>query len=305
MTGGGAVGGAGGGVLGEVGSIARLEGWRALFKGNLASVMRFAPTKGLDFFTFHAYKGLLATRFGVGADEADGRGKVVQRMLAGGLAGVTSTALLFPLDNLTTRLAVSGTAAAGGLTLGTKVGGRPGGVVAALRAVARAEGIGGLYRGLGPAALGIFPEAAITYGCYDLLKEAYVRLAMGHPRGGRGRDADPGVLPSLCCGIVAALAGQAVAFPAEVVSRRMAAGAVAGSFPAATRAIVSEAGLAGLYRGLGAASVRVVPMAFLSFGTYEALRVALDRAVDEALGVGAVGAVGDDERSGAVAEALS
>ena len=29
-------------------------------------------------------------------------------------------------------------------------------------------------------------------------------------------------------------------------------------------------------------------MAFLSFGTYEALRVVLDRAVDEALGVGAV-----------------
>ena len=40
--------------------------------------------------------------------------------------------------------------------------------------------------------------------------------------------------------------------------------------------------------GSGAASIRVVPMAFLSFGTYEALRVVLDRAVDEALGVGAV-----------------
>jgi solute carrier family 25 phosphate transporter 23/24/25/41 len=45
-----------GGILARVGSIARLEGWRALFKGNLANVMRFAPTKGLDFFTFHAYK---------------------------------------------------------------------------------------------------------------------------------------------------------------------------------------------------------------------------------------------------------
>ena len=40
--------------------------------------------------------------------------------------------------------------------------------------------------------------------------------------------------------------------------------------------------------GSGAASIRVVPMAFLSFGTYEALRVVLDRAVDEALGVGGV-----------------
>jgi hypothetical protein len=29
-------------------------------------------------------------------------------MLAGGMAGMTSTSLLFPLDNLTTRLATSG-----------------------------------------------------------------------------------------------------------------------------------------------------------------------------------------------------
>jgi len=37
------------------------------------------------------------------------------------------------------------------------------------------------------------------------------------------------MLPSLSCGIVAALTGQAIAFPAEVVSRRMATGAVAGN----------------------------------------------------------------------------
>jgi hypothetical protein len=35
-------------------------------------------------------------------------GRVLQRMLAGGMAGMTSTSLLFPLDNLTTRLATSG-----------------------------------------------------------------------------------------------------------------------------------------------------------------------------------------------------
>jgi hypothetical protein len=62
MMGGGAVAGAGvgGGMIGGIRTIAECEGWRSLFKGNLSNVMRFAPTKGLDFFTFHAYKGRAA-----------------------------------------------------------------------------------------------------------------------------------------------------------------------------------------------------------------------------------------------------
>jgi solute carrier family 25 phosphate transporter 23/24/25/41 len=148
-------------------------------------------------------------------------------MLAGGLAGMTSTTLLFPLDNLTTRLATNGSVGAATLN-GVPIRG-VGGIVRGLRVIAKTEGVGALYRGLGPATLGIFPEAAITYGCYDLLKEAYVRVVMNggqssSERGSIGRSGggDPGMLPSLCCGILAALTGQAVAFPAEVISRRMA-----------------------------------------------------------------------------------
>jgi hypothetical protein len=35
-----------------------------------------------------------------------------------------------------------------------------------------------LYSGVGPAMMGIFPEAALTYGMYDLLKDAYVRWGL-------------------------------------------------------------------------------------------------------------------------------
>lgn len=40
----------------------------------------------------------------------------------------------------------------------------------------------------------------------------------------------------------------------------------------ALRGIVSDGGIGALFRGLGAASVRVVPMALVSFGTYEVVR---------------------------------
>jgi hypothetical protein len=39
--------------------------------------------------------------------------------------------------------------------------------------------------------------------------------------------------------------------------------------------ILREGGPTGLYRGLGAATVRLIPMAVLSFGTYELARAAL------------------------------
>lgn len=40
----------------------------------------------------------------------------------------------------------------------------------------------------------------------------------------------------------------------------------------ALHAIVAEGGVGALFRGLGAASVRVIPMALVSFGTYEWVR---------------------------------
>ena len=49
-------------ILGMLRDIAKHEGVRALWKGNAAVVARFAPTKGLDFFTFNLYKGAHALR---------------------------------------------------------------------------------------------------------------------------------------------------------------------------------------------------------------------------------------------------
>lgn len=67
-------------------------------------------------------------------------------------------------------------------------------------------------RGVLPSVAAILPEAAITYGLFDLLKRAYVTYSGG---------AEAGVLPSLAAGVAAAFTGQVVAYPLETVSRRM------------------------------------------------------------------------------------
>ena len=186
-------------ILAMLADISRREGVRALWKGNAAVVARFAPTKGLDFFTFNLYKRALSAvdvgpvRAGDenGGDHRGGHspsrpsrvgGVSAQRALAGGLAGATSTALLFPLDNIATRLATSAATGAA-MVNGVKVVGALG-LLRAAGAVVKTEGVRGLYRGFRPAVLGIVPEAAITYGAYDALKE----WAGGRGAGGGDRE---------------------------------------------------------------------------------------------------------------------
>lgn len=58
----------------------------------------------------------------------------------------------------------------------------------------------------------VLPEAAITYGLFDLLKRGFARAA---------GEKEAGVAPSLAAGVLAAFTGQVVAYPLETVSRRM------------------------------------------------------------------------------------
>jgi solute carrier family 25 phosphate transporter 23/24/25/41 len=72
------------------------------------------------------------------------------------------------------------------------------------------------FAGLGPSITSIIPEAAITYGAFDILKKAYKRVL---------KVEEVPVLPALACGVSSAFMGQLVAYPLELVSRRLQVGA--------------------------------------------------------------------------------
>lgn len=222
-------------------TVVRSSGWRALYKGNLTNVVRSAPQKALDFFAFDAFKSALAGRISHGPLHA---------LAAAGLAGASSSFLLYPLEVVRSRLTVDRAGAYRGMA-------------DTLRKIVRQEGASALYKGVGPSVAAILPEAAITYGLFDLLKKSYSSFTDGK---------DPGVLRSLSFGVFSAFMGQMVAYPLETVSRRM---QVCGGkdFMGALNSVLAEGGPRSLYRGVGAASMRVVPMAVVSFGTYELVRL--------------------------------
>ena len=142
-------------------AIYRAEGASGLFAGTKASVARHAPAKGLNFLVFGAAKELLRRARAMAGTSTTNATHASDALISGAVAGLSSLALLYPLDSLLVRQATGGKSAA---ALGLGRG---------LRKIFRDEGARGLYRGALPAAIAVVPEAAITFGSYDLMRDWY------------------------------------------------------------------------------------------------------------------------------------
>lgn len=130
------------GVARELRRIVAEEGVLALFKGNLATVMRVLPYSGIQLMSFDNIKPLVARARGRGAGaETD----AVDRLVAGAGAGALSVAVTYPLDLMRARLAVQVSYL------------HYSGLAHAFRTAYKEEGFTALYRGVGPTMLGILP----------------------------------------------------------------------------------------------------------------------------------------------------
>ncbi|MFS7965991.1 putative mitochondrial carrier protein [Helianthus anomalus] len=81
--------------------IMKNEGWTGLFRGNLVNVIRVAPSKAIELFAYDTVKKNLAPKPG---DELKIR--VPESLIAGAVAGISSTICTYPLELLKTRLTV-------------------------------------------------------------------------------------------------------------------------------------------------------------------------------------------------------
>ena len=131
------------------------QGVMALWRGNLANVIRYFPTQAINFACKDFYKAYLCpfnpkkepVKFFMG------------NMASGGAAGATSLCFVYPLDFARTRLAAD---------VGDAEGRREfNGLVDCLKKILAKDGINGLYQGFGISVIGIIFYRASYFGLFD------------------------------------------------------------------------------------------------------------------------------------------
>jgi len=228
------------------------EGVVALWRGNLANVLRYFPTQAFNFALKDAFKAL----FAVPKTASYGK-KFGANILSGGLAGATSLTLVYSLDYARTRLANDNKAA--------KKGGERqfNGLLDVYRKTIKTDGVAGLYRGFNISAVGIFVYRGLYFGLYDSLKPA-----LGPLQGN--------LLANFLLGWGITIAAGLASYPIDTVRRRMMmTSGEAVKYKSSAHAfaeIVKKEGTKSLFKGAGANILRAVAGAGVLAG-YDRLQV--------------------------------
>ncbi|XP_076919187.1 adenine nucleotide transporter BT1, chloroplastic/mitochondrial-like [Bidens hawaiensis] len=237
--------------------IMKTEGWTGLFRGNLVNVIRVAPSKAIELFAYDTVKKNLAPKPG-----QELKFRVPESLIAGAVAGISSTICTYPLELLKTRVTVQR--------------GVYKNLVDAFVKIIKEEGPAELYRGLTPSLIGVVPYAATNYFAYDTLRKTYKKIM---------KKDDIGNIATLLIGSAAGAISSSATFPLEVARKHMQAGAINGrvydNMLHALISILEKEGVNGLYRGLGPSCMKLMPAAGISFMCYEACKKILVEKEDD------------------------
>jgi len=225
-------------------------GFFALWQGNLADVIRTIPASAVRFYSFAVYKATLPAYLALACITAP----AVTSVLAGGFAGMTAMALLFPLETVRTQMATNG--ALNGISM-----------LAFTRGLVAQNGLHGLYRGLPASLISVMPYFGVRFGVYDILRRYHIAVT--------GSEIVPSKF-SAAYGFAAGFSASGLTFPMEVVRRRAMVGAAGSNLFKAVPAIIRAEGIAGLYKGYAINVVKVAPASAITFFTYETVRKQLD-----------------------------
>lgn len=140
--------------------IFRKTNLRTLYNGLGMSLIGFAPYNALNFMFFHKYLGIIERFYDDDGSGEKGSGEKhkhhsLNRLLCGGFAGVSAVTVTYPTDLIRRRLQLQG----GGFY--SSVVPRYHGIIDCISKVIKYEGIKGLYAGLIPCYIKIFPTMAI------------------------------------------------------------------------------------------------------------------------------------------------
>ncbi|KAJ4956812.1 hypothetical protein NE237_013595 [Protea cynaroides] len=254
----------------------RTEGFRGLFRGNGTNCARIVPNSAVKFFSYDEASRSILWLYRQQPGNEDAQMTPLLRLGAGATAGIIAMSATYPMDMVRGRLTVQ--------TENTPHQYR--GLFHGLKTVLMEEGPRALYRGWLPSVIGVIPYVGLNFSVYESLKEWLVK---SRPFG-LVDGSELGVTTKLACGAAAGTVGQTVAYPLDVIRRRMqmvgwkdAASIVTGDGRSkasveycgmvdAFKKTVRNEGFGALYKGLIPNSVKVVPSISIAFVTYEVVK---------------------------------
>jgi len=252
-------------------------GYLSLWKGNGTSVLHRFPFSAINFFVYEKmmdattkHRHLFESKSGADLNKD---APPLARMISGATAGCTACIACYPLDLVRTRLT-------------TELPGQEyyKGITDAFAKILKAEGVTGLYAGLGPTLFVAVPNFAISYTVYGTLKEHVLDDELFYNL--RKVDVDGqeslGLRLTLFCGAMSGGLSTLITFPFDTVRRRMQIQNL--HIPIEKRLsgvgqikiLMQNEGFRGIYRGLTPELLKVVPMVGTMFTVYEFLKRSLN-----------------------------
>jgi len=238
------------------------EGFKGMFKGNGANCLKVAPSRGTQFLVYEFVKRRMLLA-GIGLAASSGSLHAGARLFAGGVAGMIAAAIVYPLEVVKTML--------------TLYPERCSSIPSALKMVYNSAGMRGLYRGLGPTLVAMFPYVGVEFMVYETLKKRW-EMHIG----------PVGTLALLLLGATGGAAAQASAHPLDVIRRRMQMQSMVGAKKDDDREetrynnmfsglyqVGKKEGVHVLFKGIGPACFEKIPSTAIGYFIYEFLKVTL------------------------------
>ncbi|KAJ5218293.1 mitochondrial carrier [Penicillium cinerascens] len=237
----------------------REEGWRGFLRGNGTNCIRIIPYSAVQFGSYNFYKKF--------AESPEGEMTPMSRLICGGIAGITSVTVTYPLDIVRTRLSIQSASFA---ELGQRDQNQklPGMFTTMVRIYKTEGGMIALYRGIVPTVAGVAPYVGLNFMTYESVRKYLT------PDG----EKNPSPSRRLLAGAISGAVAQTCTYPFDVLRRRFQINTMSGmgykysSIWDAVRMIVAEEGLRGLFKGIGPNLLKVAPSMASSWFSFELTR---------------------------------
>ncbi|TKX22003.1 putative mitochondrial carrier protein 12 [Elsinoe australis] len=243
-------------------------GIRSLFAGNGLNIIKVMPESAVKFGSYEASKRVIAQIEGHGDSK---RISSASQFVAGGVAGMISQAVVYPLDTLKFRM--QNETVRGGLS-GNKL------IIATAKKMWARDGLRSFYRGLSMGLVGMFPYASIDLGTFEYLKRRLVKRK-ADASGCTDEQALPGNFTLALMGGFSGAIGASAVYPINLLRTRLQSQGTAAhprtysGIVDVTRQTVRGEGVRGLFKGLTPNLLKVIPAVSITYVVYENTKKAL------------------------------